>query len=137
MVICRVDTEQFHSSTLTLFYFASRQVMARRDRRDTLQRRRAFRPPRPRFLIVCEGTKTEPAYFRETKILDRSLIDLELSPEGVPKTLVERAVRMKRPPSEQKARRTSTLITTMSGVCSISMSTPLCRGPSSRREITV
>jgi hypothetical protein len=96
MVICRGDMGQFHSSTLMLFYFDSRQVMPKRDKRDTLGRRRPFRPPRPRFLIVCEGTKTEPAYFRETKILDRSLIELELSAEGVPKTLVERAVRMKR-----------------------------------------
>ena len=70
--------------------------MARRDRRDTLRRRRAFRSPLPRFLIVCEGTQTEPEYFREMRHLERSLIELELSPGGVPKTLVERAAEMKK-----------------------------------------
>ena len=70
--------------------------MAKRDRRDGLRRRGAFRSPRPRFLIVCEGTQTEPEYFREMRILERSLIDLELSPGVVPKTLVERAVGMKK-----------------------------------------
>jgi hypothetical protein len=70
--------------------------MARRDKRDTLGRRPPFRPPHPRFLIVCEGTKTEPAYFREMRHLERSPIELELSTEGVPKTLVERAVAMKK-----------------------------------------
>jgi hypothetical protein len=53
--------------------------MARQDRRDTLRRRRAFRFPRLRFLIVCEGTKTEPGDFREMRNLERSLIELELS----------------------------------------------------------
>lgn len=77
--------------------------MSKRDRRDSLRRRRAFRTPRPRFLIVCEGTQTEPGYFREMRHLERSLIELELSPGGVPKTLVERAVEMKRA-AETKAR---------------------------------
>jgi hypothetical protein len=70
--------------------------MAKRDRRDSLRRRRAFRAPRPRFLIVCEGTQTEPEYFKEIRHLERSLIDLTISPGGVPKTLVERAVEMKK-----------------------------------------
>jgi len=52
--------------------------MSKRDQRDTLRRRRAFRPPLPRFLIVCEGTLTEPGYFQETRHLERSLIDLEI-----------------------------------------------------------
>jgi hypothetical protein len=46
--------------------------------------------------LSARGTKTELSYFRETRNLERSLIELELSPEGVTKTLVERAVRMKR-----------------------------------------
>ncbi len=54
--------------------------MARRDRRDILRRRRPFRSPGLRFLIVCEGTKTEPGYFREMRNLERSLIELTLSP---------------------------------------------------------
>jgi len=66
------------------------------DKRDSLRRRRAFLQPRPRFLIVCEGTLTEPSYFQEVRHLERSLIELELSAGGAPKTLVERAVEMKR-----------------------------------------
>jgi hypothetical protein len=66
------------------------------SKRDSLRRRPAFRSPQPRFLIVCEGTRTEPGYFKEKRHLDRSLVDLDLSPGGVPKTLVERAVEMKR-----------------------------------------
>lgn len=64
--------------------------------RDGLKRRSAFRTPQPRILIVCEGTRTEPGYFRQKRHLDRSLIELELSPGGTPKTLVERAVELKR-----------------------------------------
>ena len=70
--------------------------MSKRDRRDALRRRRAFRLPRPRFLIVCEGTLTEPGYFQETRHLERSVIDLEISPGGAPKALVERAVEKKK-----------------------------------------
>ena len=70
--------------------------MSKRDRRDSLRRRRAFRPPSPRFLIVCEGTQTEPGYFRETRHLEHSLIELEISPGGVPKALVDRAVEKKK-----------------------------------------
>lgn len=47
-------------------------------------------------MIVCEGTQTEPEYFREMRHLERRLIELELSRGGVPKTLVERAVEMKK-----------------------------------------
>ena len=70
--------------------------MSKRDRRDTLRRRPASRSPLARFLIVCEGTQTEPGYFRETRHLEHSLIDLEISPGGVPKALVERAVEKKK-----------------------------------------
>ncbi|MGA3099134.1 MAG: RloB family protein [Bryobacteraceae bacterium] len=71
--------------------------MARRDRRDTLRRRRPFRTPHPRFLIVCEDTKTEPGYFKAMRHLEKSLIELELvSPGKKPKPLVEHAVAMKK-----------------------------------------
>jgi hypothetical protein len=70
--------------------------MTKRDKRDSLRRRRPFRPPRPRFLIVCEGTQTEPGYFREIRHLEQSIIELELSPGGEPKALVERAVEKKK-----------------------------------------
>lgn len=78
--------------------------MAKRDRRDSLRRRRPFRAPHPRFLIVCEGTQTEPEYFREMRHLERSLIDLTISPGGVPKTLFERAVEMKKTASADARR---------------------------------
>jgi len=74
----------------------SRLTLSKRDQRDTLRRRRAFRPPLPRFLIVCEGTLTEPGYFQETRHLERSVIELEISPGGAPKALVERAVEKKK-----------------------------------------
>src|ERR1035437_7635408 len=76
MGICRAGTEQFPSSTPTHFCFASRATVSKRDQHDTLRRRRAFRPPLPRFLVVCEGTQTEPGYFQETRHLERSVIEL-------------------------------------------------------------
>jgi hypothetical protein len=64
-------------------------------RRDSLRRRRAFRDPLPRMLIVCEGTRTEPGYFNDLRHAERGLVDLKISPGGVPRTLVERAVELK------------------------------------------
>ena len=64
--------------------------------RDALQRRRPRRQPKPRFLIVCEGTVTEPCYFQDVRHVERSLIDLEIEPGGTPRTLVQRAVERKR-----------------------------------------
>jgi hypothetical protein len=46
-------------------------------------------------LIVCEGTRTEPGYFNELRHTERIPIELVISPGGVPKTLVERAVELK------------------------------------------
>jgi hypothetical protein len=64
--------------------------------RDDLQRRRPRRQPKPRFLIVCEGTVTEPRYFKDVQYTERSLIDLQIEAGGTPKTLVERAAGLKR-----------------------------------------
>jgi hypothetical protein len=64
-------------------------------RRDDLRRRRPFRNSLPRVLIVCEGTRTEPGYFSELRHAERIPIDLIVSPGGVPKTLVARAVELK------------------------------------------
>jgi RloB-like protein len=64
-------------------------------RRDGLRRRRPFRDPLPRILIVCEGTRTEPGYFNELRHTEKIPIELVISPGGVPKTLVERAVELK------------------------------------------
>lgn len=64
--------------------------------RDHLQRRKPHRQPKPRFLIVCEGVITEKCYFNDVRRIERSLIDLDIEPGGTPKTLVERAVELKR-----------------------------------------
>jgi hypothetical protein len=63
-----------------------------------LSRRRPVVDPRPRILVVCEGEKTEPIYFeglaREEEV---RLLRVEVVPSGgVPKSVVERAVSMKR-----------------------------------------
>jgi hypothetical protein len=71
---------------------------------DDLRRRRPLRQPKPRFLIVCEGTVTEPRYFSDVRHIERSLIDLQIEPGGTPKTLVERAVERKRE-ADGKARK--------------------------------
>ena len=61
-------------------------------RNDSLRRRRSFREPRARFLIVCEGRVTEPAYFTDVRRMERGIIDLEIVHGGVPKTVVDRVV---------------------------------------------
>ncbi len=70
-----------------------------------LRRRRPYRQPLPRILIVCEGTRTEPGYFHGMRHLQRSLIELVLSPGGTPKTLVERAVEKKEAAKREAKRR--------------------------------
>lgn len=64
-----------------------------RDRDTNLRRRAPNRAPRHRILIVCEGKKTEPRYFRELQHHFRNrLIHVEVNDEsGVPSTLVQRA----------------------------------------------
>ena len=64
--------------------------------RDDLQRRRPRRQPKPRFLVLCEGTVTEPRYFKDLQHAERSLIDLRIEPGGTPRTLVKRAAELKR-----------------------------------------
>lgn len=63
-----------------------------------LRRRRPTVDPRPSILIVCEGEKTEPTYFhglaREEEV---RLVRVEIVKSGgVPKSVVEHAVAMKR-----------------------------------------
>jgi hypothetical protein len=78
--------------------------MVKVKRSDGLRRRGPRRQPKPRFLIVCEGIVTEPRYFRDVRHIERSLIDLQIEPGGTPKTLVERAVELKRD-ADGKARK--------------------------------
>ena len=73
-------------------------------KRDSLRRRRPSREPFPRILIVCEGKSTEPEYFNETRHLERTPVELDIRSGGVPKTLVERAVELKKA-SEQSAKK--------------------------------
>jgi hypothetical protein len=77
-------------------------------KKNSLRRRGSFREPRARFLIVCEGKVTEPHYFNEIRRIERGIIDLRLVPAGVPKTVVERAVKLKRE-SARDARRDENL----------------------------
>ena len=77
--------------------------MARK--RDSLQRRGPRRQPKQRFLIVCEGTVTEPCYFRDVRHVERSLIELQIEPRATPKTIVERAVELKKQANRDAKRR--------------------------------
>ncbi len=60
------------------------------------------RPPRlvvrPRVLIICEGTKTEPTYFKNFRNQEHNrLIDIIVDDTaGVPRTLVNRAVEIRK-----------------------------------------
>lgn len=74
-------------------------------RNDSLRRRKSFRKPRARFLIVCEGMVTEPHYFRETRRTERGIIDLEIVPAGVPRSVVIRAVQMKKEAEREATRK--------------------------------
>jgi hypothetical protein len=48
------------------------------------------------FLIVCEGEVTERLYFTELGRRERAVVELVILSAGVPKSVVERAVKMKR-----------------------------------------
>ncbi len=67
--------------------------MARRKPPD-LKRRSAKRAPKQRFVIFCEGEKTEPAYFEALRHhCSSSLIEVKPLPaQGVPDTLTKSAL---------------------------------------------
>ena len=71
--------------------------MARR-RAGSLKRRRYIRQPRRRFLVFCEGAKTEPAYFAAlNRAFREALIRVEtIAPAGVPYTLAQSAAQLAR-----------------------------------------
>lgn len=71
---------------------------------DSLRRRRSFREPRARFLVVCEGRVTERSYLNDVRCSEHGIIHLEIVPAGVPKAVVEQAVRLKKN-AEREARR--------------------------------
>jgi hypothetical protein len=72
--------------------------MTRRPRTDALRRRPPRVEPRGRILIVCEGAVTEPGYFGGLRQdLRAAPVTIVINNEsGVPKTLVERAVELKK-----------------------------------------
>lgn len=80
--------------------------MPRRDSDRPLRRPRPSRDPLPRMLVVCEGTVTEPGYFREFAREERNrLVEVIIDDEGgSPKTLVERAASKKKDASREARR---------------------------------
>ncbi len=73
---------------------------------DVLRRRKPRVERRDRVLIVCEGRATEPDYFRSLRHeLRAGPIVIRINDEsGVPKTVVERAVQLKKD-AERDAKR--------------------------------
>lgn len=73
---------------------------------DRLRRRPPRLTPRPRILVVCEGEKTEPGYLESLRITEKiRLVQIDIvEAAGVPKTIVELAVKKKRE-AEKRARR--------------------------------
>jgi hypothetical protein len=71
--------------------------MARRHDDRPIQRRRPSRQPKVRILVVCEGKKTEPLYFRQLQHHVRnSRIHVEpVGPAGVPVTVVQTAIALR------------------------------------------
>ena len=76
-----------------------------RDRSPALGRRGPSRDPKHRLLLVCEGTKTEPLYFKYLQHAFRNrLVQVEISGEGKASvTLVKRALEL-RDEAERAAR---------------------------------
>ncbi len=68
-----------------------------RNRYRRPARRPAFRAPRKKLLIVCEGANTEPDYFKQFAEVHRdAIVDVDLAPErGVPLSVVREAKRLK------------------------------------------
>lgn len=72
-------------------------VSKARNQARELARRGPRREPKHRILIVCEGEKTEPIYFKDLQHRFRNrLVHVEINDEsGVPMTLVERAIALR------------------------------------------
>jgi hypothetical protein len=74
----------------------ARQKKRRDDLVSLLKRRDPYRKSIPRLLIVCEG-QTEVEYFQEWRVKARaSSVSIVIELAGVPKTVVEKAVRLKK-----------------------------------------
>jgi hypothetical protein len=71
-------------------------VRQRRDQRahDPRYRKVDTQEPRPRFLIVCEGARTEPAYFLAFRASKRISVEVQGLGMG-PIRLVREAIRLR------------------------------------------
>ena len=69
----------------------------RRDRKRKPSRRKPFRETMPLILIVCEGKRTEPDYFKGLiRIVRNPRVKIEIADvQGVPLTLVRAAKKLK------------------------------------------
>jgi hypothetical protein len=76
------------------------------NRKRKKARRAPHRRPKPTILLVCEGSKTEPEYFRGlASHCKNPLVRIKICPEhGVPLTLVEIAKQYKKD-AEREAKR--------------------------------
>lgn len=77
--------------------------MVRRTRANSLTRRKSFREPYPKVLIVCEGEKTEPNYFNGLKNhLRLNSANVAIVGEGAtPAKIVERAKKLEKREKER------------------------------------
>lgn len=73
-------------------------MVSKGRKQDSLRRRAPTRAPKRRILIVCEGEKTERLYFQAFQHdVHNPRVHVEVAKEtGVPLTVVEHAVRLRR-----------------------------------------
>jgi hypothetical protein len=78
----------------------------RRHRNRRPARKVAFRNPKPTILIVCEGDKSEPEYFKGlSKSVQSTRVDIRIEPGcGVPESVVNAAKRIKKEAEESASR---------------------------------
>jgi RloB-like protein len=94
---------------------------AGRDRSRHDARRPAYRDPRPRFLIVCEGEITEPQYFSQFAAFSKqAVVKVELArAHGVPLSVVRAARDLKNEANEAARRRDDEFLKFESVWCAI------------------
>ena len=78
-----------------------------RSFRQKVQRRRPSRNPRRRILLLCEGERTEPEYFKDLKRYHRThLLEIVVDEyHGVPWSLVKKAVKKKKAAASEARRK--------------------------------
>jgi hypothetical protein len=80
--------------------------MPRRDDERSIKRRGPTRQPKHRILVVCEGKKTEPLYFKHFQhhVRNQRVHVEPIGPAGVPMSVVETAIEL-RAEAERDAKR--------------------------------